>query len=189
MRLTAGFRCGEATAAKQCRRRGDGFLRSTLTLLLVTLAAVAAAAPPRWEGTNAAALRQNVAIAVCLPREDEIVCVGVGCRKTKGYDFVEMITGDWLEGPTRLSAGAHVTTTVMRVDRRASRAMKMPVSRGPIRQAFLWWLVGHENESLRVQALALGYDADFPLSGFRRAHWMLRHICAAERGAFGAPRK
>ncbi len=142
-----------------------------------------AAAPPRWERTNAAGLGQNVAIAVCLPREEEIVCVGVGCRKKGGYNFVEMITGDWLEGPTRLSAGAHVTTTVMSVDRRASRAMNVPVSRGPIRGAFLWRLDGHENESLRVQALTSGYEADFPLAGFRRAHRMLRHICAAERGA------
>lgn len=55
-------------------------------------------APPRWEETNAAALRQNVAIAVCLPTENEIVCVGVGCRKKGAYDFAEMITGDWLEG-------------------------------------------------------------------------------------------
>jgi hypothetical protein len=39
---------------------------------------------PRWERTNAAGSRQNVAIAVCLPREDEIVCVGVGCRKKGG---------------------------------------------------------------------------------------------------------
>ena len=176
-------------AAKQWRQRGGGILCSTLALLLVTSGGATAAAPPRWERTNAAALRQNVAIAVCLPREDEIVCVGVGCRKKGGYNFVEMITGDWLEGPTRLSAAGHVTTTVMRVDRRASRAMKVPVSRGRIRQTFLWRLIGHENESLRVQALTLGYDADFPLAGFRHAHWMLRHICAAERGAFGAPRK
>jgi len=140
-----------------------------------------AEAPPRWERTNAVGLRQNVAIAVCLPRESEIVCVGVGCRKKGAYSFVEMVTGDWLEGPTQLSAGGHVTTTVMRIDRRASRAMNVPVSRGPIRQEFLWRLAEHESESLRVRALASGYDASFPLAGFRRAHRMLQHVCAAER--------
>jgi len=139
-----------------------------------------AAAPTRWERTNAAALRQNVIIAVCLLQEEEIVCVGVGCRKMGGYDFVEMITGDWLEGPTRLNAGGHVTTSVMRIDRRASRALNVPVSRGPIRSAFLWRLVRHENEGLRMQNSPSGYEADFPLAGFRRAHRMLRHICAAD---------
>ena len=142
-----------------------------------------AADSPRWEGTNPVALRQNVAIAVCLPREDEIVCVGLGCRRKGGYNFVEMITGDWLEGPTRLSVGAHETRTVMRIDRRASRALNLPVSRGRIRAAFLWRLADHENESLQVQALSSGYEADFPLAGFKWAHRMLRHVCGAERGA------
>jgi hypothetical protein len=68
-------------------------------------------------------------IAVCLRRESEIV--SVGCRKTGGYDFVEMITGDWLEGPTQLRAGWHIATTAMSIDRRASCAMNVPVSRGP----------------------------------------------------------
>jgi hypothetical protein len=142
-----------------------------------------AADSPRWEATNPVTLRQNVAIAVCLPREGEIVCVGLGCRWKGGYDFVEMITGDWLEGPTRLSAGAHATRTVMRIDRRASRVLNLPVSRGRIRAAFLWRLADHENESLQVQALSPGYEADFPLAGFRQAHRILRNICAAERGA------
>ena len=176
-------------AAKQWRQRGGGTLCATLALLLVTSGEATAEALPRWERANADALRQNVAIAVCLPREEEIVCVGVGCRKKGGYNFVEMITGDWLEGPTRLSAAGHVTTTVMSIDRRASRAMNVPVSRGRVRRTFLWRLIGHENDSLRVQALTSGYEADFPLAGFERAHRMLRHICAAERGAFGAPRK
>ena len=175
-------------AAKQWRQRGGGILCSTLAIFLAPSGGATAAAPPRWEETNAAALRQNVAIAVCLPRENEIVCVGVGCRKRGGYNFVEMITGDWLEGPTRLSAAGHVTTTVMSIDRRASRAMNVPVSRGRVRRTFLWRLIGHENESLRVQALTSGYEADFPLAGFQHAHRMLRHVCA-ERGAFGAPRK
>ena len=61
-----------------------------------------------------------MAIAVCLRRESEIV--SVGCRKTGGYDLVEMITGDWLEGPTQLSAGGHIATTAMSIDRRASCA-------------------------------------------------------------------
>jgi hypothetical protein len=143
--------------------------------------------PPRWERTNAVGMRQNVAIDVCLPRENEIVCVGVGCRKRGGYNFLEMITGDWLEGPTRLSAGGHVTTIVMSIDRRASRAMNVPVSRGPVRGEFLWRLAQHENENLRVQALTSGYDADFPLAGFRRAHRILRHICAAVRSSHRGP--
>jgi len=143
-----------------------------------------AGAQPQWEETNAAALRQNVAIAVCLPTENEIVCVGVGCRKTGGYDFVEMITGDWLEGRTRLRVAGHAATTVMRIDRRASRAMNVPVSRGALRRLFLWRLAEHENESFRVQALRSGYEAEFPLAGFRRAHRMVRHICASERGGF-----
>ncbi len=176
-------------AANQWRPRGGGILCSTLALLLIISAEATAAVLPRWERANAAAVRQSVAIAVCLPREDEIVCLGVGCRKKGGYDFVELITGDWLEGPTRLSAGGHVTTTVMSIDRRASRAINVPVSRGRVRRTFLWRLIEHENESLRVHALTSGYEADFPLAGFRHAHWMLHHICAAERGAFGAPRK
>ena len=34
-----------------------------------------------------------------------------------------MITGDWLEDATRLRVAGHVTTTVMIIDLRASRAM------------------------------------------------------------------
>lgn len=143
-----------------------------------------AGASPRWERVNAIGFRQNVAIAVCLPRENEIACVGVGCVKKGTYDFVEMITGDWLDGPTRLSAGSHVTTIVMRTDRRASRALNAPVSRGLVRPRFLWRLAEHKNESLRVQALRSGYEADFPLAGFPHAYRMLRHICASERGGF-----
>ncbi len=104
--------------------------------------------------------------------------------KTGGYDFVEAITGDWLEGRTRLRVAGHVTTTVTSIDRRASRAMNVPVSRGPIRGLFLWRLGEHEHESLRVQALTSGYEADIPLAGFRSAHRMLRHICATEGGVF-----
>ncbi len=170
-------------AAKQWLERGCGILCFVLPLLLVTSVETTAEALPRWERASAAALRLNVAIAVCLPSQEEIICVGVGCRKKRGYDFVEMITGDWLEGPTRLNAGGHVTTTVMSVDRRASRAMNAPVSRGPVRSAFLWHLVRHENEGLRVQNPPSGYDADFPLAGFRNAHRMLRQICAGERRA------
>ena len=62
-------------------------LCATLSLLLVTSGEATAEVTPRWEETNAAALRQNVAVAVCLPREEEIVCVGIGCRKTGGYGF------------------------------------------------------------------------------------------------------
>jgi hypothetical protein len=146
-----------------------------------------AEASPRWEETNDTALRQNVAIAVCLPREEEIVCVGFGCRKSGGYDFVEMITGDWLEGRTRLRVRERVTTTVMSADRQASRTMNVPVSRGPVRSAFLWRLTWHENANLRVEALKSGYEADFPLARFRRAHKTLLRICAAERGAYRPP--
>ena len=174
-------------AAKQWRQRGAGILCSTLALLLAPFDRATATTSPRWEETNAAALEQNVAIAVCLPREEEIVCVGFGCCKSGGYNFVEMITGDWLEGPTRLRAGGRFTTTVMSADRQASRAMNVPVSRGPVRPAFLWRLVRHENASLRVEALKSGYEADFPLAGFRRAHKALLRICAAERGAYRPP--
>ena len=155
---------------------------ATLGLLLAPSGEATAEALPRWERANAAALHQNVAIAVCLPSEEEIICAGIGCRKKGGYDFVEMITGDWLEGPTRLRAGGRFTTTVMSADRQASRAMNVPVSRGPVRPAFLWRLVRHENANLRVEALKSGYEVDFPLAGFRRAHKMLLRICAAERG-------
>ena len=176
-------------------RRGDGSeattparICATLGLLLAPSGEATAEALPRWERANAAALHQNVAIAVCLPSEEEIICAGIGCRKKGGYDFVEMITGDWLEGPTRLSAGGHITTTVMNIDRLASRAMNVPVSRGPIRSAFLWRLVRHENENLRVRNPPSGYEANFPLAGFRSAHRMLRQICVAERPrAIGAP--
>jgi hypothetical protein len=174
-------------AAKQWRQQGAGILCSTLALLLAPLERATAATSPRWEEANNTALHHNVAIAVCLPREEEIVCVGFGCRKSGGYDFVEMITGDWLEGRTRLRAGGRVTTTVMSADRQASRGMNVPVSRGPVRPAFLWRLVRHENASLRVEALKSGYEADFPLAGFRRAHKTLLRICAAERGAYRPP--
>ena len=174
-------------ATKQWRQRGAGILCSALALLLATFGGATAEAPPRWEETNAAALQQNVAIAVCLPREEQIVCVGFGCRKSGGYDFVEMVTGDWLEGRTRLRAGGRVTTTVMSADRQASRAMNVPVSRGPVRKAFLWRLVRHENANLRVEALKSGYEADFPLAGFRRAHRILRQICAAEWSGHRGP--
>ena len=174
-------------AAKQWRQRGAGILCSTLALLLAPFDRATATTSPRWEETNAAALEQNVAIAVCLPREEEIVCVGFGCRKSGGYDFVEMVTGDWLEGRTRLRAGGRVTTTVMSADRQASRAMNVPVSRGPVRKAFLWRLVRHENANLRVEALKSGYEADFPLAGFRRAHKTLPRICAGERGPYRPP--
>ena len=50
--------------------------------------------------------QQGIVNAVCLP-VSEIVCVGVGCRDQNGFDFVEMIAGDWLHGPTRLSAGPY----------------------------------------------------------------------------------
>jgi len=172
---------GRAIAAKQRREWGSGIICATLAGLLVATGEAIAESPPRWAETNPAAFRQNVAIAVCLPREEEIVCVGVGCRRKRGYAFVEMITGDWLEGRTRLSASGHVTTILMRIDRRASRAMNVPVSRGPIASAFLWRLVTHDNEVLRVQNPPSGYDADFPLDGFRRAHRVLRQICLGER--------
>ena len=94
-------------AGRQWRERGGGILCATLALLLVTSGEVTAEPPPRWEETNPAAFHQNVAIAVCLPREEEIVCVGVVCRRKGGYDVVEMITGDWLEGPTRLAGRAN----------------------------------------------------------------------------------
>ena len=119
-----------------------------------------------------------MAIAVCLPG-DEIVCIGFGCHYRGAYDFVEMITGDWLFGPTRLEAGPHVTTIDMTLDAWASRAFNIPVSRGPIRGSFLRQIVGHE--SLRVQSLKSGYQAIFPLAGFRRARHSLRHICGGER--------
>jgi hypothetical protein len=151
---------------------------SALAIVLVALNGDIAAASPGWETTNAAGLEQGVAIAVCLPG-DEVVCIGVGCRVPHGFDFVEMIVGDWLEGPTRLSAGAHTTTSVMRADNRASRALNVPVSRGPVDHAFLLRLVGRR--TLRVEALWSGYSAVFPLVGFGRARRMLPHICAAAR--------
>jgi hypothetical protein len=36
-------------------------------------------------------------------------------------------------------------------------------------------------ERSRVQNPPSGYDADFPLDGFRRAHRVLRQICLGER--------
>ncbi len=155
-----------------------GASRFILALVFLVLGGALAAASPRWERTNAAGRAQGVAIAVCLPF-NEIVCIGIGCRDPGGFDFVEMIVGDWLDGPTRLSAGPHVTTIVMEADERASRALNFPVSRGPINRAFLRWLVGHG--SLRVEALQSGYAATFPLAGFRRARRMLLRMCASGR--------
>ncbi len=177
-RMSECFRRGKAMLAKElCRPRG-ALRNAALAILLVASGGAIAATPLRWERTNAPGLPRNLAIAVCLPG-DEIVCVGVGCRDGGGYDFVQMIAGDWLLGPTRLSAGAHVTTTVMNVDQWGSRAMNLPVSRGPISSAFLRRLVGHK--TLRVQALKSGYEATFPLAGFGRARRMLRQLCVGER--------
>jgi hypothetical protein len=144
--------------------------------VLVALNVGIAAASPRWEQTNAAGREQGVAIAVCLPG-DEVVCIGIGCRDPDSFDFVEMIVGDWLQGPTRLSAGAQTTTSVMKADERASRALNLPVSRGPVDRVFLFRLVGQR--TLRVEALWSDYSATFPLAGFWRARRMLSHICAA----------
>ena len=152
--------------------------RFTLATVCVVLSAAIAAASPRWETANAVAHAQGVAIAVCLP-VSEIVCIGFGCRNPHNFDFVEMIAGDWLVGPTRLSARAHATTSVMEIDARASRAFRSPVSRGRIDRAFLLRLAGHR--SLRVEALQSGYAATFPLAGFRRARRTLLRICAGAR--------
>jgi hypothetical protein len=136
-------------------------------------------------GTNQRyCIASDIAIAVCLRRESEIA--SVGCRKTGGCDFVEMITGDWLEGPAKLSAGWHIVTTAMSIDRRAPRAMNVPVSRGPIRRLFLGRLARHENESLQLRALTSAIRRTF-LSPVRRAYRMLRHICAAGRDTFRVP--
>jgi hypothetical protein len=146
-----------------------------LMLVLAALNGGIATASPRWEKTNAAGLEQGVAIAVCLPA-DEVICVGIGCRDPDGFDFVEMIVGDWLQGPTLLSAGAHNATSVMSADERASRALNLPVSRGPVDRAFLLRLVGQR--TLQIEALWSGYAARFPLAGFGRGRRMLLHICA-----------
>ena len=80
--------------------------RFTLAIVLVVSSGATAGPSPRWERTNAAGRQQGIVNAVCLP-VSEIVCVGVGCRDQNGFDFVEMIVGDWLHGPTRLSAGPY----------------------------------------------------------------------------------
>ena len=152
--------------------------RFTLAIVFVVSSGATAAPSSRWEKTNAAGREQGVVIAVCLP-VSEIVCVGVGCRDRNGFDFVEMIVGDWLHGPTRLSAGAYATTTMMGVDERASNALNLPVSRGPINRTFLARLARHG--SLRIEALESGYSATFPLTGFRRARHVLKRICAGAR--------
>jgi hypothetical protein len=152
--------------------------RFTLAIVLVVSSGATAGLAPRWEKTNAAGREQGIVIAVCLP-VSEIVCVGVGCRDQNGFDFVEMIVGDWLHGPTRLSAGAYTTTTTMGADERASSALNLPVSRGPIDRTFLARLARHG--SLRVEALESGYSATFPLAGFRRARHVLTRICVGAR--------
>jgi len=79
--------------------------RFAFAIVLVVSSGVTAGPAPHWEKTSAAGREQGVVIAVCLP-VSEIVCVAVDCRDRNGFDFVEMILGDWLHGPTRLSAGA-----------------------------------------------------------------------------------
>ena len=69
-----------------------------------------------------------------------------------------------------------MTTSVMTVDAWVSRALNLPVSRGPINARFLRQLVRHE--SLKVQALQSGYEATFPLTGLKRARRILGHICS-----------
>ena len=69
-------------------------------------------------------------------------------------------------------------TTVMGVDNRASSALNLRVSRGPIDRTFLAGLARHG--SLRVEAFESGYPATFPLAGFRRARNGLK-ICTNAR--------
>ena len=126
--------------------------RFTLAIVLVVSSGATAGPAPRWEKTSAAGREQGIVIAICLP-VSEIVCVGVGCRDQNGFDFVEMIVGDWLHGPTRLSAGAYTTTTTMGADERASSALKLPVSRGSIDRRFVARLARHG--SLRVEAFGV----------------------------------
>jgi hypothetical protein len=159
-----------------CSRNSPGAsYGAALAIVLVALQGEAAAAAG-WEATNEAGREQGVAIAVCLP-VDEVVCVGIGCRAPGRYDFVEMIVGDWLEGPTRLSAGWRWAIGVMTADKPASAALNVPVLRGPVGREFLRRLAGRTT-TLRVEALRSGYSAQFPLAGFGRAHRMLARLCA-----------
>jgi hypothetical protein len=160
--------------ARRKRNSPGASYGAALAIVLVALHGEAAAAAG-WEATNEAGREQGVAIAVCLP-VDEVVCVGIGCRGPGRYDFVEMIVGDWLEGPTRLSAGWRWAISVMTADKPASTALNLPVSRGPVGRAFLRRLVGRT--ILRVEALRSGYSAEFPLAGFGRARRMLARLCA-----------
>src|SRR5579883_1870381 len=101
---------------KSTRRRAPAIHRiSSAVVALLSQSASNVLASPHWETASPAAKEQNIAIAVCLPGE-EIVCVGFGCRDAYGFDFVEMIVGDWLEGATRLSAGGHMALLTMNAD-------------------------------------------------------------------------
>ena len=134
-------------------------------------------------GTNQRyCIASDIAIAVCLRRESEIV--SVGCRKTGGYDLVEMIIGDWFGRANATERGR--THCDDRHEHRPARVLRNKRAHvpGPMRRLFLGRLAGHENESLQLRALTSGYKADFPLAGFRRAYRMLRHICAAGRDTF-----
>jgi hypothetical protein len=133
-----------------------------------------------WQPTGAATDKFGAAIAVCLSG-DEIVCIGVGCGGAEGFDFVEMIAGNWLERPTRLSAGSTTATITMKADGEASQEFGLPVSRGPVDKAFLSQIAGQD--TLRLEAEAMGYVATFPLAGFDRALEALPNICAGGASA------
>jgi hypothetical protein len=150
-------------------------------ILIFPGAQATASAIPEWQAANAVGKKYNMVIATCIPSE-ETVCVGFGCRDSYGFDFVEMIVGDWLEGPTRLDAAEHTTTVAMSADDLASREMNIPVSRGYVEAAFVARLVGHK--TLRVAATDSRYSAVFPLSGFEQAYATLRNTCNAAEQPF-----
>jgi hypothetical protein len=157
-------------------------LRSTLCLILLLLGARAAAsATPEWRTANEIGKKHNIVIAVCIP-DEEIVCVGFGCRDAYRFDFVEMIVGDWLEGPTRLDAAEHTTMVAMSADELASREMNMPVSRGYVDAAFVARMVGHT--TVQVDAAGARYSAIFPLRGFDQAYATLRNACDSAAQSF-----
>jgi hypothetical protein len=134
----------------------------------------AASNASRWELASEAGRRIGVAVAVCQPGDDP-VCVGLGCRTGGRFEFVEMIAGGWLDGSTRISAGANETTIKLERDFESSHFLNIPVSRALIDGSFLVAIA--EEDTLQVESSVSKYSATFPLAGFQQALKMAPNVC------------
>ena len=133
--------------------------RFGLAIVFLALGGAIAAASPRWQRTNAAARAQGVAIAVCLPGERNCLHRRSVAVIADDFDFIEMIAGDWLAGPTRTQRRP-ARDDERDGDRRGgvARNLNLPVSRGPIDRAFLLRIARPSELAGRSSAVGLRGD-------------------------------